>query len=254
MTSFGWKRKVGEKLQKTAAVTFSSETTDALDDESNEVDWLTLAPKRKFISLEDSLSKSERLKAEGAVLAESERYWEAIKKWDEALQLTPHNDRVLEMKSQALMAVGEVFPALQAAERVVELTPTWWVGHQTLGRALANIGEVKMALKSFARAVHLNPANEELWLEDLLWTKSLLERKKLATVAQEVRTAQGKLVVTELTDGDSSASGDQEQKENSVVVYSKRASGNVASNSDRNEGCEHPMVVPTNYVQMRDPT
>lgn len=82
----------------------------------------------------------------------------------------------------------------------------------------------------------------------------MLERKKLATVAQEVRIAQGKLVVTELTDGDSSASGGLEQKENSVVVYSKRTSGGVASDSDRNGGCEQPMVVPTNYVQMRDPT
>ncbi|CAG5121116.1 unnamed protein product [Candidula unifasciata] len=251
MTSFGWKRKVGEKLRKTTAVTFSSDATDAVDEESNEVDWLTLAPKRKFISLEDSLSKSERLKAEGAVLAESERYWEAIKKWDEAMQLTPLNEKILEMKAQALMAVGEVFPALQAAERVVALTPTWWVGHQTLGRALANIGEVKLALKSFARAVHLNPVNEELWLEDLMWTKSLLERKKLAASAVEEQLPHGRLVVTELTDEGISASGGQE-KENSLVVYSKtESSTDAGSHSERNE---HLRVVPTNYVQMRDAT
>ena len=42
------------------------------------------------------------------------------------------------------MAVGEVFPALQTAEKTVKISPTWWVGHQTLGRALANVGEVKM--------------------------------------------------------------------------------------------------------------
>jgi hypothetical protein len=118
------------------------------------------------------------------------RFWEAIKKWDEALLLMPTDSKVLEMKAQvrklsfvksvfcvpfflffffytlnsvmcnfdkkalsdnasvcvlqALMAVGEVFPAVQTAQQAVSAQPTWWVGHQTLGRAQLNMGEVKL--------------------------------------------------------------------------------------------------------------
>lgn len=68
--SFGWKRKIGSNVSKVKTETFSSETKD---EESPDVDWLTSAPKRKFVSLEDARSKSERLQAEGTVLAEAER-------------------------------------------------------------------------------------------------------------------------------------------------------------------------------------
>lgn len=49
---------------------------------------------------------------------------------------------------QALMAVGEVFPAVQAAEYAVKLDPTWWEARQTLGRALLNMGEVNLVSTS----------------------------------------------------------------------------------------------------------
>lgn len=68
MTSFGWKRKLGGKVSKN----FEKNSKDNHDN-LEEVDWLTLAPKRKLICLEDGRAKSERLKQEGGVLAESER-------------------------------------------------------------------------------------------------------------------------------------------------------------------------------------
>ena len=45
---------------------------------------------------------------------------------------------------QALMAVGEAFPAVQAAQKAVSADPTWWEARQTLGRAQLNMGEVRM--------------------------------------------------------------------------------------------------------------
>ena len=45
---------------------------------------------------------------------------------------------------QALMAVGEAFPAAQTAQQAVSADPTWWEARQTLGRAQLNMGEVKM--------------------------------------------------------------------------------------------------------------
>ncbi|KAK3090260.1 hypothetical protein FSP39_010483 [Pinctada imbricata] len=179
MTSFGWKRKLGEKVSHKKSTAFEEEAKDEDNDviERGDVDWLTLLPNRKVIRLEDAQAKSARLKAEGSLLAESERYWEAMKKWDEAIQLTPNDETLYEMKAQALIILCEVFPAVSTARKVTELKPTWWVGHQTLGRALLGLGEVRMAVKSFSRAVHLNPTDNELWGEDLMWAVSLLSRK-----------------------------------------------------------------------------
>lgn len=70
------------------------------DDSEGAVDWLSAAKRRRLLLLEDNETKSRRLREEGAILAESERYWEAIKYWDEAIQLTPHMAALYEMKSQ----------------------------------------------------------------------------------------------------------------------------------------------------------
>lgn len=42
------------------------------------------------------------------------------------------------------MEVGEVFVAVQCAEKAVQLSPTWATARQTLGRAQLGIGEVIM--------------------------------------------------------------------------------------------------------------
>lgn len=48
------------------------------------------------------------------------------------------------MNLQAYMALNELYPALQAAEKTTEINPLWWIGHQTLGRARLGLGEVRM--------------------------------------------------------------------------------------------------------------
>ena len=67
------------------------------------MDWLTMAKRRHLLVLEDNESKSQRLKEEGATLAEAGRLWEAIKYWDEALQFTPRCAALQEMKSQVCL-------------------------------------------------------------------------------------------------------------------------------------------------------
>lgn len=74
MTTFGWKRKLGSRISREASATFEHESkNEDIDDDS--VDWLTLQPKRAhFVCLEDNKAKSNRLKQEGSLLAESERF------------------------------------------------------------------------------------------------------------------------------------------------------------------------------------
>lgn len=63
-------------MVRKASVAFEESAKDEeLDNEvtRGEVDWLTLAPKKRLISLEDAKAKSQRLRDEGGTLAEAER-------------------------------------------------------------------------------------------------------------------------------------------------------------------------------------
>ncbi|KAJ8400013.1 hypothetical protein AAFF_G00400520 [Aldrovandia affinis] len=187
MASFGWKRKVGEKVSKVAVQLFEAEAEAETEGEEevrgggeDEVDWLHAIKRRREVLLEDCASKSKRLKDEGSLLAEEGRHWEAIKKWDEAVQLTPEDADLYEMKSQVLTTLQEVFPAVQAAEMAAKLRPLWWEAWQTLGRAQLSLGEVDLAVRSFQVAIHLRPAERPLWEDDLSWAQKL-QRQSRAT-------------------------------------------------------------------------
>ncbi|XP_066298183.1 tetratricopeptide repeat protein 33-like isoform X1 [Branchiostoma lanceolatum] len=182
MTSFGWKRKVGENVTKPpSAFSPGEQLENEHEVNPDEVDWLHAVKIRRAVDglLEDGLTKANRLKQEGCLLAESQRYWEAIRRWEDALELTPDDAALHEMKAQAYMEVHEVFPAVQAAEKAVTLDPRWWVAYQTLGRTQVGLGDLKLAISNFSKAIHLNPAcSEELWEDDLKWACSLLEEKR----------------------------------------------------------------------------
>ncbi|XP_036386030.1 tetratricopeptide repeat protein 33 [Megalops cyprinoides] len=183
MASFGWKRKVGEKVSKAAVQLFEAEAeTEAEgavhEPDNDEVDWLHAIKRRREALLEDCAAKSKRLKDEGALLAEEGRHWEAIKRWDEAIQLTPEDAALYEMKSQVLTLLQEVFPAVQAAETAMKLRPLWWEAWQTLGRAQLSLGEVDLAVRSFQVAIHLCPSERPLWEEDLSWAQRLQRQSK----------------------------------------------------------------------------
>ncbi|KAG7241236.1 hypothetical protein INR49_025979 [Caranx melampygus] len=184
MASFGWKRKAGEKVSKSVVQKFEAEAEKAENDrprhDEEDVDWLHAIKRRREVLLEDCAAKSKRLKDEGALLAEEGRHWEAVKKWDEAIQLTPDNPELYEMKSQVLTILQEVFPAVKAAEMAVKFRPLWWEGWQTLGRAQLNLGELDLAVRSFQIAIHLCPSERSLWQEDLAWA-SRLQKQHLAT-------------------------------------------------------------------------
>lgn len=78
MASFGWKRKVGEKVSKSVVQQFEAEAEKAKDVgpslQDEEVDWLHASKRRREVLLDDCASKSKRLKDEGAQLAEQGRW------------------------------------------------------------------------------------------------------------------------------------------------------------------------------------
>lgn len=91
------------------------------------------------------------------------------------MQLVANDEKVWEMKAQALMDLNELFPAVKAAKMSVSYNSQWWIGWQTLGRSLLNMGEIKASIVSFQKAVHLNPDCRELWDDDLLQSAKLLQ-------------------------------------------------------------------------------
>ncbi|NXL87821.1 TTC33 protein, partial [Alectura lathami] len=149
MASFGWKRKIGEKVSRATSQQFEAEAADEAVDEKGLAataadDWAHATKRRKEALLEDCVKRSKQLKDEGANLAENRRYREAIHKWDEALQLTPEDATLYEMKSQVLMSLHEMFPAVHAAEMAVQRNPRSWDAWQTLGRAQLGLGEIAL--------------------------------------------------------------------------------------------------------------
>ena len=73
MTTFGWKRKLGQQISKSATSNFQEVTGQQNSDSSDEEEILMVAKQQKLGLLEDASSKSKRLKEEGAILAEAER-------------------------------------------------------------------------------------------------------------------------------------------------------------------------------------
>lgn len=96
MQSFGWKRKAG--LTKPKPAVFSQDNVEVDNDMNDpDVDWLTATKKPKVLQLEDAKAKARRLSNEGVMLAESERWWAAIGRWNAALALTPDDYALHEM-------------------------------------------------------------------------------------------------------------------------------------------------------------
>jgi len=60
---------------KEASKTFEANSKEVEDEafDSDEVDWISLAAKRKCLQLEDAHTKSSRLRLDGITLAEAER-------------------------------------------------------------------------------------------------------------------------------------------------------------------------------------
>ena len=75
MSSFGWKRKA-TKLNTATIKAFTEDEADHEDvvDDDAMFEWIEAAKRRKLVLLEDCRTKSERLKQEGAFLAENGRY------------------------------------------------------------------------------------------------------------------------------------------------------------------------------------
>merc|ERR1719296_172531 len=146
------------------------------------------APSQLAGQLENAEGKRKRLIREGALLAEAERFAEALSHYEEALQLTDspvEQACILEQMSQVMLALDRDFDAVRLAERAVECRGDWWCAHLTLGRALLNFGEMTRAVETLRMAstlVDCSEGAEEVAAELADAQRLLEEAQRRATV------------------------------------------------------------------------
>uniref|UniRef100_A0A8C2MLV9 Tetratricopeptide repeat domain 33 n=1 Tax=Cricetulus griseus TaxID=10029 RepID=A0A8C2MLV9_CRIGR len=76
MASFGWKRKIGEKVSKATSQQFEAEAADEKDAAENEDgSWVHASKRRKETLQEGCKQKSKQLKDEGASLQYMQQKW-----------------------------------------------------------------------------------------------------------------------------------------------------------------------------------
>ena len=125
------------------------------------MDWVEISKKK--IKLEQpkccklyAQEQIERLKQEGISYIERDFPWQAIGRWDEALniRIPPGSSRkdfshekLLDMKAQALMNLHEWEPAIETSKESLTIDPNWWCLHQTLGRIYLGFGQLESAVQ-----------------------------------------------------------------------------------------------------------
>eukprot|EP00933_Yihiella_yeosuensis_P066562 TRINITY_DN708_c1_g5_i1.p1 TRINITY_DN708_c1_g5~~TRINITY_DN708_c1_g5_i1.p1 ORF type:complete len:245 (-),score=57.02 TRINITY_DN708_c1_g5_i1:106-840(-) len=154
--AFGW--QAARKKLRPAPEVREELGTAFRREEDLEEEIIEEAPVSATGQLEDSKTKCKRLVAEGGILAQSERFAEALGLWEQALTFAEDpgdKAKILEQMAQVLLELDRVFDAVRTAQRAVETRPMWHWCHVTLGRALLCFGELERAVESLRRASHL---------------------------------------------------------------------------------------------------
>src|SRR5262245_26303261 len=77
----------------------------------------------------------------GLASAKKGDYAAALKDYDQALSLNPALVEALNNRAMALLELGRVGPAIEAAQKVVQQKPNFGEGHYNLGLALERKGD-----------------------------------------------------------------------------------------------------------------
>lgn len=125
--------------------------------------------------------------------------------------------------------------------------------------SIFNLGELQLqnvqAIKSFSRAVHLNPADTELWNEDLRWSfKLLLKKNHVQQETESLLAVQSRHQHTKVLRGDS----DEDSSEDEDNLIPQRTIVDINAETKVNSGAfgrsniDNLSAIPSDYVLMRD--
>lgn len=93
----------------------------------------------------------------GIKLLEKERYEEALKMFDKALELNPGYVRALTSKGAALIGLKRYQDAIRCYDKATGIEPNLVVAWYNRGIALSKLGQYKKALESYDKAIKIAP-------------------------------------------------------------------------------------------------
>ena len=107
----------------------------------------------------DSVTESQDLVSQGAMLAQSGQYDKAMKVFDKAIGSNPQNSAAWSCKGITLTMLGKYDEAIKAFDISTEINPldsTCWAGK---GLAFEGLNKPKEAMKAYDKAIEINPQN-----------------------------------------------------------------------------------------------
>ena len=119
-------------------------------------------------------------------LRDGTQHWFALMKPCNAIQTAAAH----EQRAQILLQLDRTFDAVQAAQHACRAAPTWGEAELTLARAQLNLGEVFLALQSAERAITLGVENQDAVEEELAEMEHLIVR---CSIIDSAATAQSSL-------------------------------------------------------------
>jgi tetratricopeptide (TPR) repeat protein len=107
--------------------------------------------------------KAEDYFNRGVGLYHKEKYEEALKAFEKAIELNPDKESAWNNKGATLSKLERYDEALKAHEKAIELNPNHIMALSNKGIALSNLERYDEALKAFEKAIELNPDDEVTW-------------------------------------------------------------------------------------------
>src|SRR5271169_3724713 len=99
----------------------------------------------------------------GSELINSEKYNEAIKAYDKAIEINPHDSYAWDGKGVALGKLGKSDEAKTAFDKAIEIYPQYSKAWYNKGLALDQLNKYDEAIKAFDKAIEVNPHYSAAW-------------------------------------------------------------------------------------------
>jgi len=108
------------------------------------------------------MEKVTALKDKGNAALQAGKFDDAVKFYTEAIALDENNHVLYSNRSAAYAKAGKYRPALEDAERTVQLKPDWGKGYSRKGSALAYLGRIDESIKAYEEGLVHEPDNAQL--------------------------------------------------------------------------------------------
>lgn len=109
-------------------------------------------------------SNAIELYNQGNTLSQLNRYPEALRRYDQALDLNPTYKEVWNNKAKILYKLEQYSQAQEAYDKAIQIDPNYtesWIGR---GKVMTALGKYADALTAFEQAIEQNPDEVEAWL------------------------------------------------------------------------------------------